>query len=113
MEIDTRTQDGVKIVKMKGRLSMGPPLDRFNSTISSLLAEGQNKIILDLEEVATIDSSGIGMLMRHLTAAKQSGGSILLYKPTKFTVQTLKLVGILNLFASFEDMPQAVASFQK
>jgi anti-sigma B factor antagonist len=112
LDIDTRTQDGVKIVKMKGRLCMGSPLDRFNSTLRSMLAEGQNKIILDLEDVPTIDSSGIGMLMRHLTAAKLSGGSIHLYKPTKFTVQTLKLVGILNLFASFEELPQAIASFQ-
>ncbi|MGB8323386.1 MAG: STAS domain-containing protein [Candidatus Acidiferrum sp.] len=112
MDIDTRSQDGVKIVKMKGRLCMGPPLDRFNSVMTSMLSEGHNKIILDLEEVLTIDSSGIGMLMRHLTAAKHSGGSIHLYKPTKFTVQTLKLVGILNLFSSFEDMPAAIASFQ-
>ena len=103
----------MKIIKMKGRLCMGPPLDRFNSTVGSLLNEGQNKIVPDLEEVPTIDSSGIGMLMRHLTSAKLGGGAIHLYKPTKFTVQTLKLVGILNLFSSFEDMSQAVASFQK
>ncbi len=112
MEIETRTQDGVKIVKMKGRLAMGPPLDRFNATMMEFFSQGQHKIVLDLEEVPTIDSSGIGTLMRHLTTAKQSGGAIRLYKPTKFTVQTLKLVGLLNLFSTYEDMPEAVASLQ-
>jgi anti-sigma B factor antagonist len=112
LDIETKTLDGVKLVKLKGRLSMGPPLDRFNATMTELLGQGQNRIILDLEEVPTIDSSGIGMLVRHLTSAKQSGGAIRLLKPSKFTVQTLKMVGLLNLFTTFEDSSEAVASFQ-
>jgi anti-sigma B factor antagonist len=112
LEIETKTVDAVKLVKLKGRLSMGLPLDRFNATMTELLGQGQNRIVLDLEEVPTIDSSGIGMLVRHLTAAKQAGGAIRLLKPSKFTVQTLKMVGLLNLFTTFEDLPQAVASFQ-
>jgi len=77
-----------------------------------LLRGGDNRIILDLEAVPSIDSSGIGMLVRHLTTAKQGGGAIRLLKPSKFTVQTLKMVGLLNLFATFEDTNEAVASFQ-
>ena len=112
MDIETKTLDGVKLVKLKGRLSMGPPLDRFNATMTELLNQGQNRIVLDIEEVPTIDSSGIGMLVRHLTTAKQNGGAIRLLKPSKFTVQTLKMVGLLNLFTTFEDAEAAVASFQ-
>jgi len=112
LDIDTRTLDGVKIVTLTGRLSMGPALDRFNATMNELLNHGQSKIILDLEGVPTIDSSGIGMLVRHLTTAKQSGGAIRLLKPSKFTLQTLKMVGLLNLFVTFEEEAQAVASFQ-
>lgn len=110
MEIETKTHDGVKVVKLKGRLCMGPPLDRFNATMNELLREGHNRIILDIEEVPTVDSSGIGMLVRHLTTAKQGGGSIRLLKPSKFTVQTLKMVGLLNLFNTFEELPPAIAS---
>jgi anti-anti-sigma factor len=91
---------------------MGQPLDRFNSTMSELLRQSHNKIVLDVEEVPTIDSSGIGLLVRYLTTAKQSGGNIRLFKPSRFTVQTLKMVGVLNLFAIYEELSQAVASFQ-
>ena len=112
LDIETKTQDGVKLVKLTGRLSMGPTLDRFNATMIELLSQGQNRIVLDLEEVPSIDSSGIGMLVRHLTTAKQSGGAIRLLKPSKFTVQTLKMVGLLNLFNTFDDSNDAVASFQ-
>jgi len=91
---------------------MGQPLDRFNSAMGELMRQSHNKIVLDIEQVPTIDSSGIGMLVRYLTTAKQSGGAIRLLKPSKFTVQTLKMVGLLNLFATYEDLSEAVASFQ-
>lgn len=112
MEIEVRTQDGIKVVKLKGRLCMGAPLDQFNATLIELLGQGHNKIILDLEGMPAVDSSGIGMLMRHLTTAKQSGGAILLLKPTKFTLQTLKMVGLLNLFSTCEELSQAIDSFR-
>ena len=112
MDIETKTVDGVKLVKLRGRLSMGLPLDRYNATMKELLEEGQNRIVLDLEEVPSIDSSGIGMLVRHLTTAKQNGGAIRLLRPSKFTVQTLKMVGLLNLFTTFDDSKDAVASFR-
>jgi len=91
---------------------MGPPLDQFNATMTELLGQGHDKIILDLEEMPAVDSSGIGMLMRHLTSAKQSGGNIRLFKPTKFTVQTLKMVGLLNLFSTYDDLGQAFDSLR-
>jgi len=112
LDIETKSLDRVTIIKLKGRLSMGPSLDRFNTTITQLLGQGQNRIVLDLEDVPSIDSSGIGMLVRYLTTAKQNGGAIRLLKPSKFTVQTLRMVGLLNLFSTFDDSNEAVASFQ-
>jgi len=79
--------------------------------MNELLGHGNSKIVLNLEQVPSIDSSGIGMLVRFLTTTKQAGGAIRLLKPSKFTVQTLKMVGLLNLFTCFDDEAQAVASF--
>src|SRR4029077_19933976 len=107
-----KTVDGVKVIKLAGRLSMGPALDRLNATINDLLGQAHAKIFLALEGVPTIDSSGIGMLVRHLTSTKQAGGAIRLLKPSKFTMQTLKMVGLLNLFTTYDDEAAAVSSFQ-
>jgi anti-sigma B factor antagonist len=81
MDIEVRSQGQVKIVKLRGRLSLGEPVDRLRAT------------------------------MEFLTATKQQGGSLKLVNPSKFVVQTLKLVGLLNLFEVFSDTPAAVASF--
>ena len=111
MDIEVRTQGEVKIVKLRGRLNLGEPLDRLAATLTDLMNAGYSGFVLDLEEVPMIDSSGIGLLVRFLTGAKQRGGSLKLLNPSKFAVQTLKLVRMLNLFEVFEDPQVAVASF--
>ena len=111
MDIEVRSQGQVKIIKLRGRLNLGEPVDRLRATVEDLLNAGDNRLVLDLEELATMDSSGIGLLSRFLTSAKQQGGSLKLVNPSKFVVQTLKLVGLLNLFEVFSDSQAAAASF--
>ncbi len=111
MDIEVRTQSLVKIIKPRGRLILGEPLDRMAAILSDLLNTGETRFLLDLEEVSMIDSSGIGLLVRYFTSAKQRGGSLKLLNPSKFVVQTLKLVRVLNLFEVFEDLQLAVSSF--
>lgn len=111
MDIDLRSQGPVKIIKLKGRLSLGEPVDRLRGAIEDMLANGENCIVLDLEELQTMDSSGIGLLSRVLSSTKQRGGSLKLVNPSKFVVQTLKLVGLLNMFEVFPDSQAAAASF--
>jgi anti-anti-sigma factor len=58
-----------------------------------------------------IDSSGVGVLVKALTSAKQRGGMVNLVNPSKFAVQTLRLVGVLNLFGIFDQEENAIQSF--
>lgn len=111
MDIDVRSQGPVKIIKLRGRLSLGESVDRLRATMEDLLGGGENRIVLDLAELQTMDSSGIGLLSRFLASTKQQGGSLKLVSPSKFVIQTLKLVGLLNLFEVFPDTQAAAASF--
>jgi anti-sigma B factor antagonist len=111
VDIEVRTQSQVKIIKLRGRLGLGESMDRTSETLTDLLETGEVHFLLDLQEVPTIDSSGIGLLVRYLTTAKQRGGSLKLLNPSKFVLQTLKLVRVLSLFEVFDDLEQAVASF--
>jgi len=111
VDIEVRSPGQVKVVKLRGKLSLGDSVDRLRETMDDLIASGSTYIVLDLVEVPMIDSSGIGLLVKNLTSAKQLGGSIKLVNPSKFVIQTLKMIGLLNLFDVFEDQQQAVASF--
>ncbi len=112
MEIELRTQGDVKVIKLCGRLALGSPVDRLRATLEDLTTAGDHSIIIDLSEVPMVDSSGIGLLVKALTSFKQCGGSLKLLNPSKFAVQSFKLVGLLNIFEIYENLPTAVASFQ-
>jgi anti-sigma B factor antagonist len=92
---------------------MGEGLDTFRQTLDECLAAGDHKIVVNLGEVPMIDSSGVGLLVRYMTSAKQLGGAVKLVNPSRFTTQTLRLVGVLNLFEVFSDETEAVASFRQ
>src|SRR5258708_23870810 len=111
MDIEVRNQADVRIIKLRGRLNLGDSVDRMRQTFDDLMAAGAVRFVVDLGEVPMVDSSGIGLLVRCLTVAKQSAGSLKLLAPSTFAVQTLRMTGLLNLFEVFDDVEQAVASF--
>jgi hypothetical protein len=77
-------------------------------------ANDQGKEWRDLLSTTTMpgwEASGIGLLVRFMATAKQRGGNIKLVQPSKFAIQTLRLVGVLNLFEIFDNDDAAVESF--
>jgi anti-sigma B factor antagonist len=111
VDIEVRSLGQVKVIKLRGKLSLGDSVDRLRETLEDLMGSGDTRIVLDLQEVPMIDSSGIGLLVKSLTSAKQLGGSVRLASLSKFVTQTLRMIGLLNLFDVFEGQQQAVASF--
>ena len=112
VDIETRSLGNVKLLKITGRINLGTGVDRLRDTLEDLLANGSNRWVLDLADVAMIDSSGIGLLVRYLTTAKQQGGDLKLLNPTKFALQTLKMIGLLNLFEVYQEQEKALAAFK-
>ncbi len=111
MDISVRKHSDVQVLKLRGDLKIGQAVDEFRQTVEELLASGENRFVINIAEVPMIDSSGIGVLVRSLTTAKQRGGSLKLVNPSKLALQTLKIVGLLNLFEVFDDEAQAVGSY--
>src|SRR5437868_12308289 len=111
VDISVRTRSDVQVVQLRGPLRVGPAVDGLRQTIEESLKDGDSRFVLSIGEVPMIDSSGTGLLVKFLASTKQRGGNIKLVKPSKFAIQTLKLVGVLNLFEVFEDEDAAVQSF--
>ena len=111
MDINVRKRSEVQVIQLRGALRLGSAVDELRQVVEEAVGNGDTRIVVNLAEVPMIDSSGIGLLVRFLASTKQRGGSIKLVQPSKFTVQTLRLVGVLNLFEIFDDDDQAVSSF--
>jgi len=111
LDISVRKYGSVHVIELRGDLKIGEPVDGFRQAIEQLFDAGDHQIVVDVGAVPMIDSSGIGVLVRSLTSAKQRGGALKLVKPSKLAVQTLKIVGLINLFEVYDDQAPAVDSF--
>jgi anti-anti-sigma factor len=111
LNINVRTRGDVHIIHLQGSLRLGDAVDRFRDVVEEALSAAEPKLVVNLAEVPMIDSSGVGVLVKALTSSKQRGGTVNLVNPSKFAVQTLRLVGVLNLFGIFEDEEGAIQSF--
>jgi anti-sigma B factor antagonist len=112
VDLSVLKHGGVQVIKLRGDLKIGPPVDAFRQAFEELVAGGESRVLVDLEGVPMIDSSGIGVLMRSLTSAKSRGGDLRLLNPSRLAIQTLKIVGLLKLFQVFNDEQEALASFR-
>jgi anti-sigma B factor antagonist len=111
VEINVRRRGDVQLIELRGALRLGDGVESLRAAVEEAFATGDTKIVVNLAEVPMIDSSGIGVLVKCMASAKQRGGAVKLVNPSKFAVQTLRLVGVLNLFQVFDDEAAAVASF--
>jgi len=111
LDINVRKRLQVQVIQLRGPLRLGDAVDGLRNTIEEAVGNGDTRIVINLAEVPMIDSSGIGLLVRYLASLKQRGGNLKLVQPSKFTVQTLRLLGVLNLFEVFGDDDAAVESF--
>lgn len=111
MDINVRKRSQVQLVQLRGALRMGPAVDGLRQAMEEAIGNGDTRMVLNLAEVPMIDSSGIGLLVRFLASTKQRGGNIKLVQPSKFAVQTLRLVGVLNLFEIYDNDDAATDSF--
>jgi anti-sigma B factor antagonist len=111
LDINVRRHSQVQVVQLRGPLRMGSAVDSLRQTIEDALGGGDTRILINLSEVPMIDSSGIGLLVKFLVSAKQRGGNIKLVQPSKFAVQTLRMVGVINLFEIYDSDDAAIESF--
>jgi anti-sigma B factor antagonist len=111
LDINVRKRGQVHVVQLRGTLRMGPAVDGLRQVLEENMGSGDTRFVLNLAEISMIDSTGIGLLVRFLASVKQRGGNIKLVQPSKFAVQTLRLVGVLNLFEVFASDDAAVESF--
>jgi anti-sigma B factor antagonist len=103
--------DGVDIINLQGKITIGAGDSQLRDLISQALSQGNNKILLDMQGVTTIDSSGIGELVGAFTTVTNRGGKLkLLHLPPKVT-DLLQVTQLITVFEVYDNEKQALASF--
>ena len=112
MKATNRQVEGVAVVDMSGRITLGEGSVVLRDTIRDLIGKGNKKILLNLGDVTYIDSSGIGELVSAFTTAKNQGGELKLLNLTKKVHDLLQITKLYTVFDVKEDESAAVKAFK-
>jgi anti-sigma B factor antagonist len=112
LTIASREVDGVTVLDLSGRITLGEGSVQLRDAIRGLISKGQKHILLNLAEVNYIDSSGLGELVSAFTTAKNQQADVKLLSLTKKVHDLLQLTKLYTVFDIKDDEASAIASFK-
>jgi anti-sigma B factor antagonist len=112
LKISTREADGVKIIDLAGRLTLGDTSVSIRDEVRTEIDGGSLKMLLNLGEVAYIDSAGLGELISAYTSVTNRGGELKLLNLTKRVHDLMQITKLYTVFDVFDNENEAIASFR-
>src|SRR5205085_3292737 len=91
LDIQKREKEGITILDLKGRLVVGDPSVRLREKLAEQTAQGVRKVILNLNGVEYIDSTGLGSMVICYTSLQKAGGTMKLLNLTRRNIELLVL----------------------
>jgi anti-sigma B factor antagonist len=111
LEIQQTEREGIVIVHLSGRLTVGPEVATFRERMQKLFDSGRRSIILDLKDVDYIDSTGLGALVMSYTSQQKVGGKVKLLNLSRRGIELLVMTKLTTIFEVFDDEQNAINSF--
>jgi len=78
INFEQREREGILMLTLSGRLTMGPEDVAFQNLINFLISAGKIKVVLDWSVLETIDSVGLGTLVSYQLKLRRAGGNLVL-----------------------------------
>jgi len=107
----TRQVDGIAVLDVRGRITLGEGSAIFRKSISDLLQTGNKWIVLNLYEVDYVDTSGVGELVRTHATLRKQGGQLKLVNVHKTLMDLLRMTCLHRVFDIQKDEESAIKSF--
>lgn len=111
LEIERRDREGIAILDLKGRITMGDEVTSFRERLKGLAGISGVKVILNMQGVDYIDSTGLGAIVVGSSTVRGANGVIKLLNLNRRNVELLVATKLSTIFEIFSDEQDAVNSF--
>lgn len=107
--MEVSEKDGFVVLSVKGEVDVAtaPPL---RQRLIALVDDGWKRIVVDLEGVDFLDSTGLGVLVSVLKRLRTNEGDLLLVCTRRQVLKVLEITGLTSVFSIFETLDDAVAA---
>ena len=111
LDLETRQTDkGVTVLAPSGRLDVaGAPA--LKEAVSEAMKGGQLRLIIDMEGVSFVDSSGLGSVVAALKQVRGSKGDLRLAAPNQQVRVVLELTTLDRVFPYYATVEEALTDF--
>jgi anti-sigma B factor antagonist len=113
LKITSREVDGVTVLALDGRIVLGEETSTLREKVKSLLGEGKKDIVLNLNNVTLIDSSGLGALVAAYSSVKSGGASLRLSNLGSRVDELLQITKLYTVFEVSETEADALRALAK
>jgi anti-sigma B factor antagonist len=111
LQTATRQVEGITVLEVKGRLTAGEGCVMLRESICNLMDKGNKRILINLYGVDSVDSCGIGELVRIHTTLRKQGGQLKLVNMHKRLMDILEMTCLHRVFDIQKDEASAIKSF--
>jgi len=113
MSLEVRTiqaENGVTVIVPTGRLDVaGAPALR--EALSEITQDGPPRVVIDLEAVSFVDSTGLGSVIAALKQLRTTQGELRLAAPNQQVRVVLELTTLDRVFPYYASVEEALAGF--
>ena len=111
MKVNVRQRDGVTILDLKGKITIGMGDVALRNAVQDAINSGATKVVITLKDVTTIDSSGVGELVSAFTTATNRGVKLSLANLPAKVSDILQITQLITVFDVFDSEDEAIRSF--
>jgi anti-sigma B factor antagonist len=109
LRLESRPVGDVLIVQCQGRIVAGKEVNTLHYSIQDALAR-YGDIVMQLDQVEFVDSSGLGALVRLMQAARAKGGDLKLSGVSPATRKSLEMTNLLSQFEAYDSVEEAITA---
>jgi anti-sigma B factor antagonist len=113
MRISEHSTDDVTILDLLTPLTGDHSRRLFVPQIEALLAEGRKLLVLNMEQMNWLNSTGVGSLVSAHRKVEEMGGRIVIASPNERVRDIMKVVGLAAVWSVYPTVEEAVASFEQ
>jgi anti-sigma B factor antagonist len=107
--LDVTERGGWVVLSVRGEVDVYTA-PRFRERLIELVSEGHHRIVVDLEGVDFLDSTGLGVLVGGLKRLRSNEGELVLVCTKSRILKVFEITGLTKVFAIHDTVDAAVAA---
>jgi len=100
----------VQILRLEGYVD-AHTFTEFEEELTKLVEGGHYNLLLDLEKLTYINSTGLGLLMATFRQVRQHNGDLVIAKMSDKITNIFNLLGFSRLISTYATEPEAMQKF--